>query len=295
MEGTEELHSSYIANCVFNGFLSYTTIMLNVITIHAIRKTSSLPNPLKTLLLSLAVSDLGVGLLVQPLLIAVHIMELKQNVFGENNPSYNTTNIAIHVTGNLFSHVSFFGVSALSADRFLAIHLHLRYQELVTHKRVVVLVISIWMLNAFLSLMTLCIPNDIIFMTFEVVEVACVIIVTILNYKIYVVLRRHTNQIQALQLQQAGQHDEMENVRRLRTSAVAIIYVYVVFLACYLPQTTINIIARICGPSNAIKYLSMYTLTLVMLNSSLNPLIYCWKMRHIRHVVTGILRKAFSG
>ena len=42
--------------------------MLNIVTIHAIRKTPSLPKTLKTLLLSLAVSDVGVGFLVQPVL-----------------------------------------------------------------------------------------------------------------------------------------------------------------------------------------------------------------------------------
>ena len=63
--------SYYIANCVFNAWAAYTASMLNCVTIHAIRKTSSLPRPLKTLLLSLAVSDLGVGLLVQPLYIAL--------------------------------------------------------------------------------------------------------------------------------------------------------------------------------------------------------------------------------
>ena len=58
----DNLFSTYIANCVFNSFLSYTSIMLNIVTIHAIRKTSSLPKALKTLLLSLAVSDVAVGL-----------------------------------------------------------------------------------------------------------------------------------------------------------------------------------------------------------------------------------------
>ena len=62
----EDLRSTYIANCVFNSFLSYTAIMLNIVTIHAIRKTSSLPKTLKTLLVSLAVSDVGVGLLAKP-------------------------------------------------------------------------------------------------------------------------------------------------------------------------------------------------------------------------------------
>ena len=40
-----------------------------------------------------------------------------------------------------------------SADRFLAIHLHLKYQELVTHKRVVAMLISTWVLSAIISLM----------------------------------------------------------------------------------------------------------------------------------------------
>ena len=56
----EELRSTYIANFVFNCFLSYTAIILNTVTIHAIRKTFSLLKTLKTLLVIFAVSDVGV-------------------------------------------------------------------------------------------------------------------------------------------------------------------------------------------------------------------------------------------
>ena len=78
-EDLQEADSSLIVNSVFNALLSYTAIMLNIIIIHALRKTSSLPKPLKTLLLSLAVSDLGVGLSVQPLGVANLVMRLKEN------------------------------------------------------------------------------------------------------------------------------------------------------------------------------------------------------------------------
>ncbi|KAL9957548.1 hypothetical protein ACROYT_G039190 [Oculina patagonica] len=132
-----DLYSSYIANCVFNAFSSYTAIMLNIVTIHAIRKTSSLPKPLKTLLLSLAVSDLGVGLLGQPFYVVLMVWWLQGNY--PNCTAYTTYTLITIV----FSLASFFGVTAISVDRFLAIHLHLRYQELVTHKRVVAVVISI--------------------------------------------------------------------------------------------------------------------------------------------------------
>ena len=81
------VHLTLNVNCVFNAFLCLTTIVLNIITIQALRKTSSLPKTLKTLLLSLAVSDLGVGLLVQPLYVAILVMEIDQNT---NSTAYNS-------------------------------------------------------------------------------------------------------------------------------------------------------------------------------------------------------------
>ena len=53
----------FITNFVFNAFFYLTAITLNMVTILALRK----PGAVKTLLLTLAVSDFGVGLLVQPL------------------------------------------------------------------------------------------------------------------------------------------------------------------------------------------------------------------------------------
>jgi len=132
----EDLHSTYIANCVFNSFLSYNAIALNIVTIHAIRNTASMPKTIKTLLLSLAVSDVGIGALVLPFYISLLVGWLQHNSSCSNNEVF-------HIILYLFSVASFSGVVAVSVDRFLAIHLHLRYQELVTHKRVVALVISI--------------------------------------------------------------------------------------------------------------------------------------------------------
>ena len=147
-ETKDPLYSSYIVNCVFNAFTSYTAVTLNILTIHAINKTLSLPKPLKTLLLSVAVSDLGVGLLAQPLYITLMGRLLQQNKIS------GATITAFNFIRGLFVYTSFFGVVALSVDRLLAIHLHLRYQELVTFKRVFAAVISIWAFSLFLSSMT---------------------------------------------------------------------------------------------------------------------------------------------
>jgi len=145
MTDADDLFSSYIANVIFNAFLCYTTIMLNIITIHTLRKTSSLPKPLKTLLLSLAVSDLGVGLLCRPMYIAYLVVKLVPN--AENSF---TLSSLFYMVASLLSYASFFGVTALTVDRFLAIHFYLRYQELVTHERVVKVVILLWVISALL-------------------------------------------------------------------------------------------------------------------------------------------------
>ena len=113
----------YLTLCVFNAYLSYTATMLNIVAIYAIRKTLSLPKNFKTLLLSLAVSDLGVGLLAQPMYV-VYIMDSQQN--NATNDTNNVIYLAFRIPVNLFIFASLFGVTALCAERFLAIYLHLR-------------------------------------------------------------------------------------------------------------------------------------------------------------------------
>ena len=294
MKEAKDLYSSYIANCAVNVFLCYTTIMLNGVTIYAIRKTASLPKPFTTLLLSLAVSDLGVGLLVQPLYIAILAMKMKHK--DEHSATLNATFFTFLTLVIVFAWASCFGVITLSADRFLAIHLHLRYRELVTHKRGVAVVTSIWIFSALAALSFWFRGHTRqLLIGFTIIEIACIVTVTLLYYKIYVAVRHHTNQIQALQIHQEAQNgDVMAHFIRLRKTAVSTFYVYLVFLACYLPAIYGKVVAIISGISTAnTTPFSFYGWTLVFLNSSLNPLIYCWKMRHIRHSVFSIPRNIF--
>ena len=76
----QDFYPWYMANCVLNAFLTISAIILNSLTIQALRRTSALPKPLKTLLLSLAVSDLGVGLLCHPFNVAFLIKWLQNHL-----------------------------------------------------------------------------------------------------------------------------------------------------------------------------------------------------------------------
>ena len=286
-----DFSSLFIVHCVFNGFLSYTCTVLNIVTIHALRKTPSLPMTLKALLLSLSASDLGVGLIVQPLYIVRLVM-----IVGEKTQTqtYEIIKHMVLITRNLFSYASFLGVVALAAERFLAIHFHLRYQEIVTRKRVVTLMISIWISSSFLSFLCFSwiIPKKARLIFYSTIDLVCIIATALFYWRIYLSARRHTIQINSLQVHQAQQNGEvLAYTARQRKSAVGAFYVFLVLLACYLPALCLIIADLSSGLQSTLIYLlGLNANTLVLLNSSLNPLIYSWNMRHIRRTIMNLLR-----
>ena len=290
MTEPNNFYPSNIVLCVVKVLLCLSAIMLNSISIHAIRKTSSLQKTLKIMLLSLAVSDLGVGLLVYPLAIVISTLEMTSN--AQNNPAYMVILIRVfQVPLNLFYYATFFGVTALSVERFLAIFFHLRYQELVTYKRVVAAVISIWISCAFLSCIqfwTTPLIRNVVYVT---MELACLLTTALLYYKIYQAVRRHTREIESLQVETLG-GDITRTTRRFK-SAIGTFYIYLAFLACYLPHNCTYLARLILGSSynlGLVGHLMQYTLTLTWLNSSLNPLIYTWKMKPVRLAIRNTLQ-----
>ena len=71
----------------------------------------------------------------------------------------------------------------------------LRYQELVIHKRVVAVVILIWVLSVFLSLMVLWLPLDVSGRSMLIVGVLGLLVIVGVYVRICLVARRHKNQI----------------------------------------------------------------------------------------------------
>ena len=195
-----------------------------------VKRTSKTSETFKSLLLSLCISDLGVGFLIQPLYVAYLTMEITKN-------SKNTDNIiaywavvkAYAIPHSLFVFASFFGVFAITVDRFLAIHLHnLRYQKLVTQKRVVAVVISFWVFSVIACFWYESIS------VLSVMSAVCIITTGLLYCKIYAAVRHHTNQIAALQVpEQVAQNRDMANAARLKKTAVATFYMYILFLICH--------------------------------------------------------------
>lgn len=286
----EDFYGWYIAFCVVNGILSLLAIFGNTVIISALTRTSCTLSPSKILLLGLAISDLGVGLAVQPLYITVIVQILLDNSLVSQCHS----KIAFLVVGTFLVGVSFFTVSAISFDRFLAIDLHLRYRGIVTEKRMTFVIVVLWGLSA-IAAVGYIFMGDI---TREAVSTSFNIIffvtTTITFVRIYLVVRRHRLQIRTHQRPIQESYKEFAMEKRKFKSALSVLYVYIVFTACYLPYASTMLAVATTSHGIYLKGIFQLGMTLGFLNSSLNPIIFCWRMREIRGYVLEILKRIFT-
>ena len=285
------MYSILIANIALSAFLCYTTTMMNIVTIYALMKTSLPSNSLKILLLSLTFSDLGVGVLGFPFQMTYLMDELRCKL--SNRPAVITSNV--FVTLLFLSSLS--SIVAISADRFIAIQLPLRYAGVVTRKRIFAVITVIWLFSSVFS--SLCYGFEVIpvysaFVVLVVIECFSFIVTTLSSYTIYLTVRRHKEQMNT-QIQQAIQNGDIVNVRRCGSekSSHGTLMIYLLFWVCYLPHLVISIVRDIHASQNAIiDGLFYFSQTLVFFNSSINPVIYGWKMRPIRRTTMNIIRKS---
>ena len=167
---------------------------------------------------------------------------------------------------------SFLNITVIAVDRLLAVALHLRYRELVTSRRVVIALVSLWLTSGVASSIIISFTK-LFSMVAAVVGWIGFLLTTVAYIRIYKVVRYHQNQIQS-QLQQAN-HQEME-LHRQKKSTFNALFIYVVFVFCYLPHLCVLMSYGNNGSRSSLLAPLVATHFLVILNSSLNPLVYCW-------------------
>ena len=122
-----------IANYILNAPLMLLSIIGNALVLVAILRTPSIRSPSVIFLCNLAVSDLLVGLVVQP----VYIVEQMVKTVPKLQE-------AVRGMGFAGCGVSLWTMTAITVDRFLALHYHLQYPNLMTTSRAIYTIVTIW-------------------------------------------------------------------------------------------------------------------------------------------------------
>ena len=265
-----------------NTFLSITATLGNVLILIALNKVTSICPPTKLLFRCLAVTDLCVGLITQPLFTVTLLtsFNVHRYVF-----------FILAVSSLVLCGVSLLTSTAISMDRLLALSL-LRYRHVVTLRRVRALIISFWFLiGASVGCLFIL---EIYFFVYAVVMLISLLISAISYANIYFRLRHQLLHVQGhvhqrQQLPPNGVVPTALNVARYKKTVSAITWVQLGLFACYSPFCATLVLPHLFEVLDA--NVSYFFVCLLFLNSSLNPILYCWKIREVKQAVKDTIRQ----
>ena len=288
----EERLGELIFVSVLNIFLSITAFLGNTLILVALHKGTSLNKPSKLLLRTLAQTDLCVGIIAEPLFVA-YLM----SVVTERWDICYYADDASHITGAILCSVSLFTSTAISVDRLLALILGLRYRHIVTMRKAHISVVFMWVFSALIGAGTYSLDSLILgWSSFTTISL-CVVISSLCYAKIFFTLRQRQFQVQDDAFQRKWNQAIPLNIARYRKAVYNALWVQVTLVVCYLPFGIVMAL-RPESPANSEITSSIYlsgniTLSLLLANSSLNPFLYCWKIREVRKAVKETIRHFF--
>ena len=271
--GRESYTEVYIAGCVLNAVFSLTAFAGNFLVLGAVSTTPTLHKPSNFLLLGLSLSDLGVSLIVQPLFNVVVIYNLRQ----ENYPVLRLIYRSIQ---NFFISATILTLTSVSVDRCFALVLHLRYVAVVTVKKTILALCLIWLASGLYAVAFL-VARELYRSVSLFVIALCIVINTLTFSTIYRICRRHRIQIQN---QSLPNQPEAFDMKRYRKSLFTSVVLLILLIICYTPYICIRSVANFTDwPSSPYRtFMLRWSVFLIYLNSSINPLIYCWRIPAMR-------------
>jgi len=283
-EFTGKANSELIFLSVLNTFLSITAFLENTLILVALHKDTSLHPPSKLLFRNLAITDLFVGITAEPLYVVYWMSEVKERW----DVCFYAQLSGVSASYILCS-VSLSTMTAISVDRLLALSLRLRYRQVVTFKRTCITLIGFWIYSIVGASSQFL--NRVILAWYQYTGTALCLFITFFAYtKIFFILRHNRIHVQAPTFQRQPNQAVPMNIARYRKAVYSALWVQVTLVVCYLPLAIVVALTHQRGISTS-NYLAMqFTITLVFLNSSLNPLLYCWKIREVRQAVKETLR-----
>ena len=269
-----------------NIFLSITAFLGNTLILVALHKETSLHPPSKLLYRNLAITDLCVGIIAEPSAVTYFASVVK----GRWDICYYAY-WAVLYSSVILCMVSLSTLTAISVDRLFALLLGLRYRQVVTLRRACVIVSGFWILSIVGSSTIFWNPH--ILLSQYVITALCLVTTIFAYTKISYTLRHNQIHVQNHVAQGPSQAIPALNIARCRKAVYSALWVQGTLIICYLPYCIVIALQRQRGMTLSIYRAHQFTATLAYLNSSLNPLLYCWKIREVRQAVKETLRQTF--
>ena len=270
--------------CILNGLLAVPTTILNFLLIVSILSTPSLRKPSYVLICALAFTDFGVGILVQPLYIARKVSFLLSSI---------ETYCFLLKTGNVVAHLicspSFFIVTAISIDRYLAIKLRHRYHTVITIVHIL----------EYLVFSLVC-AGCITYARFQATSPKYMSIAAALTCVfLTIIVVCYFKSLKGLRAVQARvsrhfsrKEDRAKKCSHHRRVLQTLVIMVTCLVFCYAPFISVIITIAVYGRSKEFMIAWEVTATLLYLNSFLNPILHFLRVKVLRQACVALLGKS---
>ena len=229
-------------------------------------------------------SDFCVGVIVQPLF-AAFLMQIASG-------NWRILHLTLSIFNFTFCGFSFATATAISVDRLLALVLGLRYRHMVTLRRVRCLVVCFLLtgiVNGFIySLSSRNLANSAVF----VVIITSLFLSVFSHAKIFLKLRQHQAQVrQYVGHEQPNRGEIPLNIERYKKIVCTIAWVHLASVFCSFPLFIFLILATATSWYKTGSIFHVSALTVIYFNSTLNPILYCCKIREVSEAVKTIVKQ----
>lgn len=273
-----------ISACVFNALFAISSTLFNSVALFAMWKTRALHTPSNTLLSGLAATDLAVGCVLQPLYIAMKLLEIHQHL-----APYCPLRIALETLTMVVSGTSFLILTFIAVERYLALYLHLRYKALITCQRMAFCLAISWLLPVIGALSRFLLSPRAVASIAGSIIIACLLLNIWAYFQIFRFVKRHTTQIENItsRLQASGSTVEISKYNKTVVTMATLLLILILSFASLVGVT--NAIAFGGKPKRALSITYTVLVILIFATSSLNPVFYCWRLRDFRQAVFKII------
>ena len=280
---------SYIAfiSSSLSGVMSVVTITGNLLVVLAIfiDPNKDLKSPFNYFVANLAICDLFVGFLVDPLSMVYHYSEGAAKRFPANR-------VFLYIPYFISCTASVLSLAALTVDRFWAISFPISYRNKLNPKRAGFAAAGIWTFSLgfpFVILLTGYLTYAFVFAHTVIIATFLVMLLTYL--KIFRVFKLKIKQWETMDFGSSEKEAKRQAMKWEQKVTKTFLIMLAFFLACYLPSCICIYITNLCSSCSCIfiHWARDVHFLLILANSGVNPFVYAWRFDNFRKAFVKLL------
>ena len=278
VSNTTEARAVTVFLIIMNIITAPVTSLLNGLVIIAVKRKLRLKTKSSIALACLATTDWFMGVIGQPMFIALNIVVLQD----ESSYTYCLIKQLSIAVLTVLGRATNLHLALMYLDRYIAIKHPYRYTNMVTATRLLCSSAFVWIV-ALLSTATSFLPKKLLASQLSNVNAVIissgVAIIIFCQIVLYYETRRHEKQIAANQVSEDNKRKFLTEKKALKLTTTVLF----VLVLTYLPLMLVFILYRISfiASLNAVRISTAIGIFLILLNSLINPVIYCIRTRQL--------------